>query len=251
MWKNNEIVNLDANTLMSLVNNQVAGVKIADFASSEEIEGFTRALTGQSCRTQSVKQVTRLGISQYEQGVCNSKQAYFDRAKEVSESFNEIFEQSFSPRARFIECLRKIGIDAAVMHEPGYGDYFAGNGKLRNGLSPIHVDFAPQDSADWLIGSSKAQLAWNFYLQVPNEGGELLLWDKFWQPADDVYQVEGSYFYDEKVVEGCPLLKVKVSPGEVVIINARNFHAVAESKDRLAFGSFISVFDDDTYRLWS
>jgi hypothetical protein len=131
------------------------------------------------------------------------------------------------------------------------GDYFAGNGKLRSGISPVHVDFAPQDSAGWAIARAGVQLAWNFYLRVPAEGGELLLWDKHWQPEDDGYQVDDNYYYDEAVVRDARMLRISVSPGEVIILNSRNFHAVSETRDRLAFGSFISVFEGNQLRLWS
>jgi len=131
------------------------------------------------------------------------------------------------------------------------GNYFAGNGKLRNGYSPIHVDFAPQDSAGWAVAEAGAQLAWNLYLRVPAEGGKLLLWDKYWQPEDDRHQVDDNYFYEDTVVRDARMIRVSVSPGEVIILNSRNFHAVSEARDRLAFGSFISVFEGDRLRLWS
>jgi hypothetical protein len=226
-------------------------VRISEFANSSEIARFKELLLDKSCRTSSIEQVTRLGISQYQQGLRSSKEEYFRLAKDVSKNFDAIFAQSFSALQRLIERLNGAGFDAAIMHEPGFGDYFAGSGKLRNGFSPIHVDYAPQDSQDWAVGASIAQLAWNFYLQVPDAGGELLLWDKTWQPADDAHQVKDNYFYSEEVVKTLPVLKIKVVPGEVVIVNSRCFHAVAESENRLAYGSFISVFPDHTLRLWS
>ena len=43
----------------------------------------------------------------------------------------------------------------------------------------------------------KIQLAWNLYLEVPDENGELLLWDKQWREEDDVFQVEDNYYYSD------------------------------------------------------
>ena len=31
----------------------------------------------------------------------------------------------------------------------------------------------------------KAQLSWNFYLRIPESGGELRIWDRFWEEEDD------------------------------------------------------------------
>lgn len=251
MWKSTEIYPLAHATVVELIENKIAGVRISQFATASEVAGFKELLLEKSCRTRSIEQVTRLGISQYQQGIRDSKKEYFRLAKEVRQDFEAIFAQSFSPVRRVIDHFKSAGFDADIMHEPGFGDYFAGSGKLRNGFSPIHVDYAPQDSQGWAVGASQAQLAWNFYLQVPTTGGELLLWDKEWQPEDDVYQVKDNYYYSEEVVKHLPVLKVKVVPGEVVIVNSRCYHAVAESENRLAYGSFISVFPGHKLRLWS
>jgi len=178
MWKSTEILPLAHASVMDLIEHRIPAVRISDFANASEITRFKTRLLSNSCRTKSIEQVTRLGISQYQQGLRRSKEEYFRLAQEVQKDFDEIFRQSFSPLQRIIERLKSAGFDTAIMHEPGFGDYFAGSGKLRNGFSPIHVDYAPQDSQDWAVGASKAQLAWNFYLQVPDAGGELLLWDK-------------------------------------------------------------------------
>ena len=251
MWENNKIQPLSHSTLCALIDNRIPGVCISDFATAKEAENFTDELTESACRTNSIKQVTRLGISQYEQGLQASKENYFTLAKQLNEEFSKIFDQSdFEPVQRLIKIFKENGFEADVMQEPGMGSYFAGTGKLRNGKSPIHVDFAAQDSDGWEVAKANVQLAWNFYLRVPENGGELLLWDKQWNSEDDIHQVEDSYYYHDDVVQHAKMLRVKVHPGEVIIINSRNYHAVSEVEDRLAFGSFISVFNN-MLRLWS
>lgn len=251
MWKKDKIKGLSYSSLVALIENRIPAVRIEAFAVAHEIDPLVTGLFEHACRTSSIRQVTRLGISQYEQGVRVSKDNYFNLARRLDAEFAQIYAGSFSPVQRLIDQLEENGFDAGVMSEPGMGDYFAGNGKLRNGYSPVHVDFAPQDSAGWAIAGAGAQLAWNLYLRVPSEGGELLLWDKQWQPEDDLHQVDDNYFYDDAVVRNARLVRVSVSPGEVIIINSRNYHAVSEARDRLTFGSFISVFEGDRLRLWS
>lgn len=251
MWENDNINEFSCSSLVALIENRIPAVRIEAFANAHETNVLVTGLLEHACRTSSIKQVTRLGISQYEQGVRVSKDNYFKLARRIEPAFAQVYAGSFSPVQRLIYKLQEKGFDASIMSEPGMGDYFAGNGKLRSGVSPVHVDFAPQDSAGWAIAEAGVQLAWNFYLRVPAEGGELLLWDKHWQPADDRYQVDGSYFYDEAVVRDARMVRASVSPGEVLILNSRNYHAVSETRDRLAFGSFISVFEGDRLRLWS
>ena len=251
MWINKEIPMLDATTLLALISNRIPAVRIDSFASDPEIKSLATALLAHAGRSQSIEQVTRLGISQYEQGLNVSKENYFSLARQFDKEFSGIFSFSFSPVERMIHILRECTFDADIMSESGFGDYFAGTGKMRNGYSPIHADFAAQDSLGWEIVNAHTQLAWNLYLQIPDEGGELLLWDKLWEPEDDIHQVSHSYYYDEAVVRDTEMMRAKVTQGQVLLINSRNFHAVSESNDRLAFGSFISVFEKNQLRLWS
>lgn len=251
MWEDGNIQRISHDSLRALIDNRIPAVRIDGFSTNEEGRRLLEALLEHACRTASIAEVTRLGISQYEEGLRVSKGAYFERAHALKDQFSLVFSRSFAPVQRFIARLCEAGFDADIMYEPGFGHYFAGNGKLRNGFSPIHVDFAGQDSEGWSIADASAQLAWNLYLRVPCEGGELLLWDKQWHPEDDIHQVDDSYFYNDQVVYGADMLRVAVNPGEVIIINSRNYHAVAQSRDRVAFGSFISVFDDGRLRLWS
>jgi hypothetical protein len=251
MWKHKKIQEFRRSSLLDLIGGRVPAVRLPGFADARETERLAASLLGEARRTHSIRQVARLGISQYEQGVRVSREHYFALARQLDAEFDAIYARSFNPVRRMIDRLRAEGFDAEVMLEPGLGRYFAGSGKLRNGYSPVHVDFAPQDSAGWAVGDARAQLAWNYYLQVPAQGGELLLWDRLWQPDDDRYQVADNYYYDETVVGDAPMLRVSVKPGEVVLINSRSYHAVAEAADRLAFGSFISVIGDGRLGLWS
>ena len=251
MWENVNIRELSYPSLQALIDNRIPAVHVDAFADAREIDALADGLLKSACRTRSIRQVTRLGISQYEEGVRVSKDNYFNLARRLATDFAQIYAGCFSPVQRLMQLMEAEGFDTAIMSEPGKGNYFAGNGKLRNGYSPVHVDFAPQDSAGWAVAGAHAQLAWNLYLRVPDRGGELLLWDKQWQPEDDSYQMAGNYFYDGRVTADARMVRLGVSPGEVIIINSRNFHAVSEARERLAFGSFISVFDNNRLRLWS
>jgi len=252
MWEDIKIHPMNHSTLCALIENRIPGVCIRNFSTTNESNKLIDALLEHAQQSNSIKEVTRFGISQYAQGIRETKENYFTLAKQLNEKFSHIFDQSgFTPVQRLIREFKEFGFDAGIMHEPVMGSYFAGNGKLRSGFSPIHVDFAAQDSDGWAIAEATVQLAWNLYLRVPDKGGELLLWDKQWSPEDDVHQVEDNYYYRDEVVQGAKMLRVKVHPGEVIVINSRNYHAVSEVEGRLAFGSFISVFDNNKLRLWS
>lgn len=238
-------------SIAALIANRVPAVRLARFCTGSEAAALAGALREGMQTHYSIPQVTRLGISQYQHGVKGGKATYFRLAATAREAQRAVFCRSFDPVSRLIEALRAIGHNASIMDEPGHGRYFAGSGKLRNGYSPIHVDFAPQDSNGWAVGQACQQLAWNLYLDVPAPGGELIVWDRQWEPDDDHHQVDGEYYYDPAVVDGARRVSLNVSPGELLLINSRNYHAVGDSRDRLAIGSFISVLADRRMGLWS
>jgi len=250
-WSTRDVLPFSAESLRGLIANEVPAVRYAAFATPEETAAFGAAMTEHSRRTSSISQVTRLGISQYQQGVKGSREEYFGAAREARAEYAVIFAASFDPLTRFINALSALGFDAGIMQEPGWGPYFAGTGKVRNGVSPIHVDFSPQDSEGWAVGSLDAQLAWNYYINIPRTGGELLLWDKTWYPEHDIHQAEGSFWYHPTVVADADEVRIAVQPGDVVLLNSRNYHAVAESADRLAYGSFIACYDGGRLGLFS
>ena len=250
MWIDREIRDFSHGHLALLVQNLIPAIKIPLFASPAELRNLKNALLTESVRGNSLPEVTRLGISQYQHGVLKSKQDYLKLAIQAREVQKVIFAASFDPLNRLIQLFNEQGVDLDIMAEEGQ-QYFAGCGKVRNGFSPIHVDYAPQDSDGWEIGAASAQLAWNLYLDPGSKAGELMLWDKCWSPGDDTYQVDDNYYYEAEVVAGIDPLMVPVEVGSVFLINSRNYHAVNESENRLAFGSFISVFGDGRMRLFS
>ena len=249
-WRISHPLPLGESSVRELLRADIPAIRVDSFASEDEMEALKQAYIDFPAHSQTISQVLRLGISQYQEGVMGSKEAYFARAAELRAVQTSAFEQSFDPTQRLIDLLRDRGFDADIMQERGFGPYYAGVVKSRNGYSPMHVDYAPQDSPSWEVGKATAQLAWNVYLDTPR-GGNLLLWDKRWHAAHEEFRVPGKVYYSEEVVGKAPLLELPVHAGELVIINSRNFHAIGETQGRLAFGSFISYFPGNMLRFWS
>ena len=251
LWHTVDVQPFTRESVDRLLRHEVPAVRLASFATPAESQAFADAMLGGARRTGSIAQVARLGISQYQQGVRGSKAAYFAAADEARAEYAAIFAASFNPVQRFIAALEGVGYAAEVEEEPGHGRYFAGTGKLRNGHTPMHVDFSPQDSTGWRVGALQAQLAWNLYLQVPPEGGELLLWERLWQPEDDAWLEPGQYYHRPEVVADARELRLPAVPGEVLILNSRCYHAVSDSENRLAYGSFVAWYGDNRLGLFS
>ncbi len=251
MGKDVEEYSLNAANLELLLNNEIQVIRIKHFATSAEAEELAFQLLAHAKRTHSVKTITRLGISYYEQGIVDGKGNYFGLVEECNQTLETLTRTSFHPVRRLINLLSQYIPDVGVMSEPGYGDYFAGVGKLREGYTPVHIDFGPRDAPDWGIGEVTAQLAWNCYLRIPATGGLLKVWNKSWNPQDEAFAVEDTYYHSESVVENSEYRLYQPTVGDVLLLNSRNFHTVTPCQDRIAFGSFIGLMPNGALRFWS
>jgi hypothetical protein len=252
MWENFSPYPLTRENLLRLINNEIPVIRIPNFAPQDQSEELALRFMNFANKSNSVATVTRMGISQYEQGIVAGKANYFSLVEEAWANLEKACETTFNPVTKMIDTLRQYFESVEIMEEPNFGRYFAGVAKLRTGHTPMHSDFPLFGADDWGVAAQSAQLSWNFYLRVPEEGGELKVWDKFWQEEhDEQYLVKGTYYHDEAVVADVPSITIKPIAGEVMLLNARNYHTVLPCENRVAIGSWISQMPDDSLKLWS
>lgn len=93
----------------------------------------------------------------------------------------------------------------------------------------------------------QAQLSTNIYVNVPENGGELELWDL--ELDEDAYAElvgDRAYGIDRDRLPP-PTSVVKPEPGDLALLNPRLIHAVSPSQDstRITIGSFIGYQGED------
>ena len=249
-WESNSVADFSSQALNLLLAGRVPAVRVTDFCGQAELERLVASLHAITARSQTLGNMVRMGISQYQEGVCGDKAEYFAMAERLQSQQQALYANSFDPVERLCGRLNAVGFNARVLEEPGFGRYYAGVCKKRWGPSSVHVDFSAQDSPGWRVGKARAQLAWNLYLNTPT-GGALQVWDRQWTRCDDVHRSDRSFTYSESVVAGTEHVEIPVMQGDVLLINSRNYHAVADTGPRLTFGSFISLFPERELALWS
>ena len=119
-------------------------------------------------------------------------------------------------------------------------------------MKPVHIDFAPFESPGWeMISGVDAQLAANVYLDASPEQGDLVIYDKLWNPDDEQYRFEDRFGYSDAAVSEAPYEVLTPASGAIVLFNSRCFHrVVATGRRRLTFSFFLG-FQDDEIILWS
>ncbi|MGH3169821.1 MAG: hypothetical protein ACRDN0_28570 [Trebonia sp.] len=97
-----------------------------------------------------------------------------------------------------------------------------------------------------------AQLVFNCYTQLADEGGELVVYKRRWQPEHE--ESRDGYGYQQDLVDDAPVLTVQPTLGAAVIFDPRNYHKVLPSgagRERITLSFFIGVTADGALLIWS
>jgi len=118
--------------------------------------------------------------------------------------------------------------------------------------TPLHNDNIKRDGAPYpiILAGLKHQLSCVVCVQGCEEGGELSIYRKPWEPADEIHKVPSGLGYDLAVVEGRPVYEFRPKTSDVYLLNPTNYHAVKKvtGADRITLGFFFGFFDDQLDR---
>jgi hypothetical protein len=116
----------------------------------------------------------------------------------------------------------------------------------------VHTDEVARQFPGVLDDDPIAQLAFNCYLQLPVTGGELIIYQRRWQPYHEAHR--DGYGYQPSLVADASILTVRPGLGDAVLFDPRNYHKVTASSEdsrRIALSFFIGVTAWGSLLIWS
>jgi hypothetical protein len=268
-WKVDEAQPLSADSLDALFENRIPAIRITNFATPPECRAFAKALrqcdlrvvkgaTGHSAPAFEAQRISFIGLTQYEFKY-RPMEDYLDAADSARAEVAPVFQAAFDPVERLMGRLRGL-LDGSVeiARDPGGRLYSATIIRSSNEGLTLHADFAPYQAPQLTVTTCTAQLAWNFYAEVPDsDGGHTTLHNQPWTwNRRQEGEVAENYPLAREQVEGAETFTFKPREGEIVIFNSRNPHEVvpvadANGKDRIAMATFIGRMPNGDLRLWS
>lgn len=176
---------------------------------------------------------------------------YFPKAAQSITQYHELVKMAkLDPAAKVFDYFKELNLPVQIAAQDGQPYSYIMAREL-NHTALLHADFAPFIPPYWSITKVIAQYAWNIYLSDPWQGGECVVYNRFWQQADDHYIIRNTYGYDHQVVAGCEQIKIHPEPGMLLIFNSRNFHEVLKSeKPRLSMGGHMGLLPDNQIIAW-
>jgi hypothetical protein len=256
-WSGAPSALLDQASLDALLDNRIPAIHLPGFVTPEACEAFCRAVRAAPLRHYSVQPpVAYVGMAQYEYRWNRPKADYFSDVASAERVCSDIFSASFDPVARVTEALALAWPGpVARAHEPRLGDYFAGIIRVADGGIKLHADFAPINAPGWAVCGIDAQIGWNIYFEVPEIGGDTVVYGQPWEAELVGGQAPPSYGLDRAALAGVSRYRFHPRQGELVLFNVRNPHEVLAGEtrgaSRVSIGAFTGRMPDGSLVLWS
>lgn len=246
--------------LVSLLRKEVAAVRIPNYYDQELCATITERLLSSEHYGNYVNapKIARIGQAYFEsQASTKSKERY----EKMSTRWIREIREGCTP---YLSPIDKLRLELDEVWSPGAKLGRIGDTKLFAGLArhfgegseaEPHTDVLEWDAPNEADAQSlKGQLATNTYLSVPEEGGELTLWDVWPTKAEfEEMRAPGSYGLKRELLPD-PAVTIRPEAGELIIFNPTRVHAVEKIKkgSRVTWSSFVGFVDTETpLTIWS
>ncbi len=97
-----------------------------------------------------------------------------------------------------------------------------------------------------------AQLAFNWYLTMPEGGGDTTVYKRRWSPTDEEFR--DGYGWREDIVANEPFATIRPNAGDAIVFDPRNYHVVRENRGagrRVSLSFFLGLTASGRLCYWS
>ena len=196
-----------------------------------------------------------IGMAQYEFRWGHHKDDYFAAVPRALADQRAVFDQSFDAVARFIDVLADVWEAPVTVAADDGRPYFAGIIRFAGGGIALHADYAPFNMPGYSVASINAQLAWNLFVEAPEQGGVTTIYNAPRTPTMTGSEPPKSYGLSREEMSGIEQATYCPRAGDVVLFNSRNPHevsaAVPAGQGRLQVGSFAGLMPDGSLGLFA
>ncbi|WP_350305984.1 2OG-Fe(II)-dependent halogenase WelO5 family protein [Photorhabdus viridis] len=238
VYETSNDISMDA--VSNLLDGHLAACRIRHFLPSEQrkkiVENFWRSPDRIPRYGEGIDGVEGyfIGASHIEKDT----RQYIEEAENFRPAINEMFKATINPMDHFIKQITHFsGNNSQVIRPAMYHGVAAGNVKLVywNNFGEFlllpHDDLAPLSDprqSDFEITQINCVMAVNFYADIPQNGGQLKVWNI--QPDDQSRSALGlthsGYPYPSELLEDHASMVINIDAGDLVLLNGNLIHAV-------------------------
>lgn len=236
------------NTVECLLKSELLGVRIPQFYSINACHEITKR-----CHEYGFfwmeSEWGRIGqtIAQFHSHP-EGKKYYFSLSPKVIEVRKWLFGKYKDPVEKVAKILYNFS-PCQLAFDREYQQYYTpGVISIQTKGSKLHVDHVQYESYDWSLADIHVQFSCVLYLQVPEYGGKLEIYNRAWREEDLKFEFSPNpkirIGVDEKIVEGYDRIEFSPEIGDLLLFNTNYYHrilATEGNQSRITSLSFFGV----------
>lgn len=238
--------------LQALLDGEAPAVRITDFLDPRTLAHVRESFVGRTDHgpLATDSRFRRIGYAFSETKDADDRERYFADAIGNLDALRALAAPHLYPADSIRLLLDDAWPTGSTLLRLDGRPFFAGVARYQQGgvdLEP-HTDNVSRNLPPELGLHVARQLSVNVYLDVPDAGGELEIWDEYPDENDYRDRIGDRTYGVDRATVGDPSWVVRPKPGEAIFIDPRRIHAVAPSQDRprITIGLFIGVVTADS-----
>ncbi len=240
--------------ILRLAVGTVGAVLVKNFQ-ADEVADIMRALDDVPLKSYDEQliwpPILKLGPAAYDfYGAHDLEEGYWLHAERAVRARERLFRGS-DPMDLAVDTIREAWGGPVVPATSRGRAMFAGMIREIHQGAKLHFDEITRE----FPGSSTTPagfLSINWYLSMPEEGGETSVYRHPWQPRDERFR--DGYGYSEEVVVSDPVATARPETGDALLFDTRNLHLVRPIGGRgrrVSLSFFLGITGSGALQLWS
>ena len=177
-WDPKQACDLSSANLQALFDNRIPAIRIRDFATAHECRAFAdsmrkrklRYVQGNTDRPSASfdrQRIGYIGLTQFKYKL-RPMGDYLQASEDSTARATAVFSESFNPVQRMIALLESTADATASIGTEGGRQYSHAISRNSNDGLGLHANYAPYQARKLSVVDATAQLAWNFYAEIPD-----------------------------------------------------------------------------------
>ena len=183
------------------------------------------------------------------------KSEYFSNAHKSNEFLKKLFSENSSPLKLMYKNISKISqksISTATENNKIYSDAII-RIHTKNNSVHLHRDNSNFEMDEYNVSMLKNQLSAILYLQSPEKGGELTIFNKMWHKKDECMR-KPEFGYSSDLIKNVSKTTIAPVEGNMIILNPKFYHqieSISGTKSRISLGFFFGEISKNYLCSWT
>ena len=237
----------------NLISGKISSIEIPDVLSKSECVSLSDEISKSHSASSGPGLTTKIGTSLSSH--IYDKANYFSNAQNSNQFIQNLFSHTISPVDKMHQILENLfqkKISTATEYDMKYSDCVI---RIHQNGDSVHIhrDNCNFEMPEYVVSRYRNQLSAILYLQSPQSGGELKIYNKQWSKTDESLR-QPDFGYSCNVVDRIDYTTISPTVGNLVLLNPSFYHKIESirgKKHRISIGFFFAESSENNLCCWS